>query len=304
MRLPPGQRDQDMLGHELQQRLVVLAETVGDVVALHHDRPAHHAIGDHRHAQPIRAPRPVFAVVLLETEGLAQRARWSQRRPAAADDPQGQAVADLRGRVFPLRIHRAVVLLVGEVDEAQAFAFAVVQRDVEIARVHQLADHVVDAPQHVRHLEAGGGEVGHPVKRGLHADGFLQLQSGEALVLQFQRRADARGNEGEEALPAGCGGVRAILVRPVHGQRHGAGRALQVESRSSPARHPARMQRQQLHRRVVGFGRCVGAGRGCLQPQVAQAEGRRRFARGDSLDAFETRGGKQRRYEVAARSDA
>jgi hypothetical protein len=41
-----------------------------------------------------------------------------------------------------------------------------------------------------------------------------------------------------------------------------------------------------------------------MQAQVAHPEGGDRFTRGDGLDAIETGGGKQRRHEVAARTDA
>ena len=304
VRLASGQRDQDVVGDELQQGAVFLAETVGLVVALHHHRAADHAIGDHRHAEPVGAAGPVALRVLVEAECAAQLSRGSHRRASRVDHAEGQAVADPRRRVFLLRVDRAQVLFVGVVDEAQAVARAVVQRDQEIARVHQRTDDVVDAPQGVLHVQPRRREVGHRVQRGLQACGLFQPLRGLPLVLQFQCGGHACREQGEEAAPVGPGGIEvAAIGRAIHRQQH-------------CVRHVAKRERQcraGLRTQAPGLGRqqrdgrgalqvCIAGGsRCCFDPQMAQAEARFRFLRGNGLDVFEAIAGEQRRYEITAR---
>ena len=75
LRLAPGQRGQDVLGDEAQQRLVVVAVADGRVVALHHDRAAHHAVlaASARPASP-RCPG----------QGRSSRGTSNSRRPGFA----------------------------------------------------------------------------------------------------------------------------------------------------------------------------------------------------------------------------
>jgi hypothetical protein len=170
---------------------------------------------------------------------------------------------------------RAQVLFVGVVDEAQAVARAVVQRDQEIARVHQRADDVVDAPQGVLHVQPRGREVGHGVQRGLQARGLFQALRGLPLVLQFQRGGDARGEQGEEAAPRCRRGIEvAAIGRAIHRQQH---RARQIAKRErqclaglrTQASGPGRQPRDGRGALQVGIERGIACG---LDPQVAQAE--------------------------------
>ena len=69
LRFASRQRIEDVLGDVVEQDLVVFAVAHGRVVALHHDRAAHHAVLDQRHAQPVFAVR-AQAVVAGDAELL------------------------------------------------------------------------------------------------------------------------------------------------------------------------------------------------------------------------------------------
>ena len=299
VRLAAGQRDQDVLGHELQQGQVLLGVAVRVLVALHHDRAARHAFGQHRHAQPVGALRPVHRHVDVQAQRAPQLPRRPQRGAAGVDHRQGQAVADLGCRVFLQRIDRAVVAFVGEVDEAHAVARVVVQGDQEVRGIHQLADHVVDLPQHVGHLQPGRRKVGDLEQGGLQARVLLQPMGGEPLRAQLQRRAHPCGDHGQEVAPCRCRRVGTALRGPLHGEQGIAGK---LELAALAATRGASCTRWHPHHRFVARARACRPAGTRVQAQVAQAEARLRLARRDALDLVERRSGEQRRHEVAARS--
>ena len=218
-RLLAHQRGEDVLGDEGQQGTVLVAVASGLVVALHHHRATHLVPGDHRHAQPIGAIRTAVRVA-DEPELLPQLRRWPHRRPAVADHRHAQAIGQSRDRNLLVRIDQRRILLIGEIAEAHAVAFGVVQRDEEILGIHQLADHRVHATQHLRHVQLAAGEVGDLVQRVLQPRGLRQLIDRNSLLGQFHRAGEPGGGERDEIAP--CRRVRdrhAIGQRPI-GEQH------------------------------------------------------------------------------------
>ena len=167
-RLVAIQRGEDVLGHVGQQRAILVAVDVGLLVVLHHDRADHAAAPAHRHAQPVGAVRPAgFA------EGDAMELSQLRRRPphrlAGAQQVHGQGVLVVGDRDFLGRIVDPGVDQVDEIQEAHRLQVLVVQHDVEIAGVHQLAHDRVDPAQHLLQLQAAAGEVGDLVQGLLQA---------------------------------------------------------------------------------------------------------------------------------------
>jgi hypothetical protein len=70
---------------------------------------------------------------------------------------------------------------VGEVQEADGLALRVEAHDVEVLRVHQAADDLVQARQHLGGAVVGTGDVGDREQRALQA-----LGAGQALDVDLQ----------------------------------------------------------------------------------------------------------------------
>ncbi|MDQ1132864.1 hypothetical protein QE386_001459 [Pseudoxanthomonas winnipegensis] len=173
VRVAPVQRGEDVLGHVAQQRAVLVGVAGRGVVALHHDRAADAVVAPHRHAQPVHAFR-AMAGVQRHSQTLAHRRRRPAHRLAVVQQGQGHAVAHLLLAELALRIGHVGVDQIGEVEEAHRAAHLVVEHDVAVLRVHQRADHGVDAGQHLAHFQIGAGQVGDLVQRLLQALGLLQ----------------------------------------------------------------------------------------------------------------------------------
>jgi len=238
-----------------------------------------------------------------------------------ADHRQGEAVAD------PLRRELLVGvdgrgLLVGEIAEAHGVALRVVQRDEEVLRVHQLADHRMHAAQHLGHLQLAAGQVGDLVQRALQARGLVQVLDRPALVGQLHRAGEARRHQRAELAPVPRRRLgHALGLRPIGDQHHrsvSAARAQHVGD-LPPARLSALGDRclgsgqRRLHHRRFGpaqrRGRPVaararlpgGGGHAPDQPHRAAAEPLLRLARHQCGDLAERPGREQRRHEVRLR---
>ena len=175
---------EDVFGHECEQAHLRGGVLRAFQVALHDQCPEHAPFAHHRHAEPVAAVGAVHA----QRAGhlLAQLRGRSHQRLAIADQIPGQAALDLRQRDFLVGIEVLGVDHIGEIQESQAVALAVVQRDVEVFRVHQVGDDAVQAAQHVRHVEVGASHVGDRIERALQH--FRLLQARHALLHALDRQ--------------------------------------------------------------------------------------------------------------------
>ena len=206
LRLASRQRIEDVLGDVVEQDLVVLAVTHGRVVALHHDRAAHHAVLDQRHAQPVFAVR-AQAVVAGDAEFLPDQGRGAACRAAVADHRQRQAVAEFADRRVLLRIGHVGVVAVGEIDEAQGFAARIETRDIEVFGVHQPAHDEVQAVQHFVRALVGTGEVADGEQRALQALGRGQAFDIDLQALRVQQGLRAQRQRRQAFLPVGIDAI-------------------------------------------------------------------------------------------------
>ena len=201
------QRGEDVLGDERQQRHLGRRVTTRAGVALHDHHAADVAIAQHRHAEPVGAVRAVQAQRAGDL--LHQVGRGAHQRTLVAGEVPGQAAFDPRERDLFFRREDLVVDDVGEVEEAQRIAIAVVQRDVEVLRVHQVGDDAMQAAQHVRHLEVRAGHVGDRVQRTLQLLRLLQALDAFPHAAQVEGFAQARDRRGAQVDR----GVRAVEHR-------------------------------------------------------------------------------------------
>ncbi len=178
MRFAPFQRSLHVLGHIAQQLAVVLGVVGVLAIALHHDAAHHASIAQQWHAQPVLAHWPQQHEAALEL--LSQLGDGAHDGLAALQQVPGEAVAHL------LQCHCLIVrgrLLVHGVDvvrKTHRVGGRVVQRDVEIFRVHQAAENGVQRMHHLGHVVLGARLVGDSVKRTLQP--FGQGQPRDRLV--------------------------------------------------------------------------------------------------------------------------
>nr|WP_246120659.1 hypothetical protein [Luteimonas granuli] len=178
------ERGEDVAGHELQQSLVLGVEVHAGRVRLHHDRAQRHAVAQDRHAEPVDA---LAADRAQRTVHLVRQARGvPAQRALALQEVPGPGVAQLFQR--QLADERGRVLDIDEIQQLEGVGGRVAQDDVEVLRVHQRADDVVDAAQHFGHVEAGHRQLGNGEQRALQLFGVLQA-------------LDLAGQVGQRQLP-------------------------------------------------------------------------------------------------------
>ena len=159
---------EDVLGHVGQQRAILVAVDVGLFVVLHDDGADHVVAAAHRHAQPVGAVRPV-GLAGEDVEAQAQVGRRTAHRVAAAQQVHGQGVFVVGDRHLLAGIVDPGVQPVDEIQEPHGLPMFVVQHDVQVGGVHELAHDRVDPAQHVLQFQAPAGEVGDLVQRLLQA---------------------------------------------------------------------------------------------------------------------------------------
>ena len=215
------QRGQDVLGHVGQQDAVIVRIGVLALVALHHDGADHHVLAAHRHAQPVRA---VGAVLVAERnpECVPQVMRRPRHRLATAQQLHGQGVLVILDRKLLVGIVDPRIHLVDEIQEAHRLVVRVVQHDVEVLGVHQLADDPVQAAQHVLQLQAAAGEIGDLVQRLLQPFGAMQRVDAARGQLQQQRHLDLAFGADQPGL---AGRQRGALRRADRDPQFGGFRA-------------------------------------------------------------------------------
>ncbi|MNU78665.1 hypothetical protein D3C71_682610 [compost metagenome] len=174
-----------VLGDKTQQCPFGFAVAVGVLVTLHHDRTAHAAIAQHRHAQPVQAFRAALRVVLL-VYPRQQFARRSAQRPAMPQQRHGQAARHLVDVVALGRIGNEVIDLVGEVQEADLPADIVILDDVAVLRIHQRAQYAMHVAQHLAHFQVGTGQVGNLEQGLLQPFGLFQRLDLTRLAVALQ----------------------------------------------------------------------------------------------------------------------
>ena len=324
MRLLAHQGGQDVLRDITEQGAIFLAVAQAVVVGLHDDAATHLAAGQHRHAEPVDAVR-AETLVACHAEFLAQRLRRAHHRPAMAQHRHGQAVLQVVKAELGVRIGVVVVVRVDEVDEAHAAARLVVTHDHEVLGVHQVADDLVDAGQHLGHFQVGRGKIGDGVQGALQTFGRFEPVQRTAQTLAINEFCDTP-RQRQEMTPEGVGfdfdrQTRRVAVqqqfrtceqmRPA--QRHGdAGlRFLRIQ-RHGDAGFARAVVDQVTQVRRVRQGRCaaamdVAAGAAADTPEQAQAADAEGFAETgaanlrDRVQAFagEQAQGKSRKLPVA-----
>jgi hypothetical protein len=157
---------------------------------LHDDAATHVAAGQHRHAEPVDTVR-TEALVAGDAELRPQLLRRPHHRTAMAQHGHGQAVAQIVDIELLVRIGLVRVMGIDEIDEADPSTRMVVLHDHEVFGIHQVADDVVDAGQHLRHFEVGRGEVGDGIQRALQAFGGFEAVQRAAQALAIDQFGDA-----------------------------------------------------------------------------------------------------------------
>ena len=199
---------QDVLGHVVEDGAVFLGIARVGKVALHDDRPADRGRrADHRYAEPVLAVG-AEPFVARDIELGANLRRGSHLRLAAAQHGQGDAARQVAGGNLVIGIEDVAVDGVDEIEEAQAVALGFVQRDEEVLGVHEPADDLVDAAQHVGHVEIGTGHVGDREQGPLHVLGALEPANRVGQRIPLEQTFGNIGDIGQKLVPfasAGCG---------------------------------------------------------------------------------------------------
>ena len=214
---PPGLLDRacarercaDVLPDEGEQRLVPLA--VRHVLRVRLDDQGTHrpALSLERSAEPARVLR-IGADDLdfaLGFELLHPFVRQQLRLPGSEHVRGGPACVAGAERVPAVGVRHVEVQLVDVVRPADQLPLLVIERDEEVARVHQLADHAVHGPVELLHVLCGARQLGDSVEPGLDLVGVAALGLG---CLELGQPATGR----RQLLP----GVRGLR----HGNPAGA----------------------------------------------------------------------------------
>ncbi len=152
-----------LIGDEAEDVLLRLAVAAGLGVGLRRQDSEDAAPAAQRNAQPVDAFAPHQVHVAPRDHG-AEHLGGREQRLARAQDPGGEPVPHLFRR-------RLRLLFVDEVGEADHLRRRIVEGDVEILRLHQPHDDLVQ--REVERGQAGrvAGRFGDPVERGLDALG-------------------------------------------------------------------------------------------------------------------------------------
>ena len=177
----------DMAADELEQLLVRLGMAKVLAVALDDQSAERLPLGLEGNAEPvdgeladvrIESLRDIDSLLLLGDE----------HRDAGPQQMGGDPgrVADAEG-VPEVGVGDVAVDLIHVVREVDRVAFRVIERDIEVVRVHQLADDRVDLPIEVLHVLGGARRLGDPVEGGLDllralAPRLVRLELGDAAL--------------------------------------------------------------------------------------------------------------------------
>jgi len=204
------QRVEHVPGHEGQHVLVAFGIAAPRLVALHRQRAQRLAAAQQRHAHEVRRRR-AHRLPAVEPQLPRHLPRRPAHGPGVANQRQRDRVGQFLGGELLVRPVHLAVHLVDEVDEAQPLPALVVQRDVEVRRVHQLADDAVQPLQQAGHVALRGGRVGDVEQRALQPLGLLQALDRRLQLLHAPQQRPGGRRTWRRLAP------RIIVLLAVHG---------------------------------------------------------------------------------------
>ena len=169
----PHQRGPDVLRDEHEQFQVLARVAAILAIGLDGDDPDRPAIGLQRRAHPFDGHLPDDLELALLGEGLVVL-RGKEFRLAMSQHIGSRSTCLADAEVVPrVRIGDFGVNLIAVEREVDQLTLVVVQRDVEVVRVHQLADDLVDLGVERGHILGGARRLGDAVQGGLDLRGVL-----------------------------------------------------------------------------------------------------------------------------------
>ena len=227
---PPVESGGHVLRHEGEDVAVLLRVARRLRVALHHEHAEGAVTAHEGHAQPVHGRRAHHLDLARGHEALEHGGRGQQGR-ARAQHVFGERLAFLDlGR---LRVH-----LVHEVLERQRVPAFVLEGEVEVPRVHQLAHDLVDAGVEARHVLHGAADLRDAVEGALEP--LRALAGGDVAHDDLDRRPALVG-EGHGLpfhLDRGAVHAQQLLLHEGHGVA--AAQGLHARAHDGPVSPDAR----------------------------------------------------------------
>ena len=155
----PLERRRDVGGHEDQEVPVGLGVADLLAVALHDDGADRAALGPQRHPEPVLGDHTEEGPVSALDAGLQVFGRKQQGPPLSNEVGSDPGGLPRPHRLPHVRVGDVLVHLVAVERPVHPLAFLVVQHDVEVLRVHELADDAVDLGVELLHVLRGARDL-------------------------------------------------------------------------------------------------------------------------------------------------